>query len=179
MRRKFPQLCAFVDDMQLSFYGGGVKLEDAYLGPSLASERQGEKPSARNGALPWSPPDRISVCAHIGALCSTAAESIPFVSDLRQTNRIKNERDLEKEEKDQGAALVRKREHFISSASIILSISSIVGFTLWYSLFGRRVLVPRVFIPYGGSRSRVATDELTQPGMALNVLDDLDLAFVR
>jgi hypothetical protein len=129
--------------MQLSFYGGRVKLEDAYLGPNPASgQREKEKTDAGKGTLPWSPPlDRSSISALANALGSSIAGSIPVVSQLRQTNRLKEELEVDVEDEEERedikqAAAAQKREILTAATSVVVSIGAFVGFSLWYGVLG-------------------------------------------
>lgn len=126
MRKSFPQLCAFVHDLQKSFFGGSVTLEDAQAG---------------KGALPWKSLSRGGLVAIAGILGSSIADSIPVLSQLRQSSRLKTElekdADVDKEALKELASMDR-RELYTTVGSIIAGLGLFVGFMFQQGLISLR-----------------------------------------
>lgn len=146
MRTKYPQLCAFVHDLQRSYFNGPATLEDAYLTtPSPLSSEEAEKERGRrmraNGkaALPWSPPDRGGLFALGGIVASSMADSIPGISQLRHAKRL--ERELEstaedEEDRYEAAKVVShyRRELWTTTAAVIGGVGLMLGYMFHYGL---------------------------------------------
>jgi sorting and assembly machinery component 37 len=154
IRRKFPQLSAFVHELQKSFFGGTVSLEDAYLiSPSASSagsvpadeaDREIERirRARGKGILPWSPPDRGGIAALGGLLMSNIADSIPLLSQFRQTTRLKRElqsmaENEEEMEEVKGIVSGQRKELLAAAATVVLGVGMFVGYTFYYGILGR------------------------------------------
>jgi len=149
MRTKYPQLCAFVHDLQRSYFNGPVTLEDAYLITSTSpsgeeAEKERERRRRANGkaALPWSPPDRGGLLALGGILASSIADSIPGISQLRNAKRL--ERELESVAEDEqdiyeAAKVVSlyRRELWTTTTAVIGGVGLMVGYMFYYGLLER------------------------------------------
>lgn len=180
MRIKYPQLCAFVHDLQRSYFNGPTTLEDAYLiTPSSLSSEEAEKERERrrrsNGkaALPWSPPDRGGLLALGGILASSMADSIPGISQLRHAKRL--ERELEsvaEDEQDRYEAAkvvsLYKRELWITTAALLGGVSLMLGYMFHYGLlaplFGGEA--PQQHSYHGSARGRGSREKEDESGEA-------------
>ncbi len=144
MRTKYPQLCAFVHDLQRSYFNGAVTLEDAYLTTSSSlsgeeAEKERERRRRANGkaALPWSPPERGGLLALGGILASNMADKIPGISQLRHARRM--ERELESAAEDEEeiyeatkAVSLYRRELWATTAAVMGAVGLMVGYMFHY-----------------------------------------------
>jgi sorting and assembly machinery component 37 len=146
MRSKFPQLCAFVHDLQRSYFNGAVSLEDAYLttsstlsGEEAEKERERRRRASGKAALPWSPPDRGGVLALGGILASNVADTIPGISQLRHAKRLERELESTAEDEEERYEAVKtvaiyRRELWITTAAVIGAVGLMVGYMFHYGL---------------------------------------------
>lgn len=135
MRKKFPQLCAFVHDLQRSFFGGTVTLEDA----GLCLQTENEKRAVGKRALPWKIPEKGGLLGIASALGSTLVDSIPVVSQLRQTSKLKEELEMDAEDdRDREAiaelAAMDRRELYTTIGTVIAGVGLFVGFLFQQNL---------------------------------------------
>ncbi|KAI9743878.1 MAG: hypothetical protein M1818_002612 [Claussenomyces sp. TS43310] len=129
MRRKFPQLCAFVHDSQRTFFGGAVSLEDAAL--TTSSER--DIRAQGKGSLPWKAPDRGGLLAVASAFSSNLADSIPVISRFRKNTRLEQELEQSAEDEEElnatrAVAAMKQRELYTTIGSAIVGIGLFVAF---------------------------------------------------
>jgi len=146
MRTKYPQLCAFVHDLQRSYFNGAVTLEDAYLtnysslsGEEAEKERERRRRANGKAALPWSPPDRGGFLALGGILASNMADKVPGISQFLHARRL--ERELQsvaedEEERYEAAKTVSlyRRELWTTATAVIGSVGLMVGYMFYHGL---------------------------------------------
>jgi hypothetical protein len=132
--------------LQRSFFGGTVSLEDACLVPypkGVAGEEvidaERRRRAAGKGALPWSPRERGGIMALGGTLAGYVADSIPLVSQFRETTRLKRELESVAEDEDDlhevaEVVSIRRRELWTTAASVVAGIGVFVGFMVHYGL---------------------------------------------
>ncbi|TVY44220.1 Metaxin-like protein [Lachnellula occidentalis] len=84
MRKKFPVLCAWTEDMIDNVFGGPVKAEDA-LRPAGGDSASAE----RKGYLPWTAPNNGGAIGTGSVFLSSIADSIPVVGQLRRNTRMR------------------------------------------------------------------------------------------
>lgn len=130
MRKRFPQLCAFVHDLQKSFFGGSVGLKDAGIGKMSEESRR----EMGKGALPWAPSATGGIASIAGIIGTNIADSMPVVSHFRQSARLRAELDKDADEEEEEAvdalASMERRELYATMGSIVAGIGLFAGFLL-------------------------------------------------
>ena len=122
MRQKFPNLCAFVHDLQRSFFGGPASVVDAFHVNYDATDK---------GTLPWCKPDQGGLLAIGGMLATGIVDSIPGVAHLRKSTRLQDtttEEPNEEEEFELARAYYQRREFLTSVGSVAAGVALFVGY---------------------------------------------------
>ncbi|KAL3418118.1 mitochondrial import receptor subunit [Phlyctema vagabunda] len=89
MRKKYPDLCDFVDDVsRLCFGAVAVKVEDAFLEATVAA-RQQERDGRKSAILPWKPPPSSTPISVATTFVSTMFDSLPIVGQFRRNTRMR------------------------------------------------------------------------------------------
>lgn len=150
MRNKFPQLAAYVHDLQRTIYGRGVTLEEAGL---KGVQGEAEIRARGKGVLPWQLPDNGGLGAVGAAFITNLADSIPVVSQFRKENRIQKEMESEAENEEDLAAIAelatyKRRELFLNIGSVIAGVGLFIGF-----------MVHQGLIVFGSSEEEVQLEE--------------------
>ncbi|KAJ5274121.1 hypothetical protein N7478_009246 [Penicillium angulare] len=126
-RTKAPRLSAYTERRRRRCFGDvPVEVEQAFSS-GLTS------PSA----LPWRAPGRISITAVGSTLLATLADSTPFLSEIRQNNRLKKEAqsaDSEFSSLERRAVSTyadsRKKDMYVSIATVAGAIVALVAYTI-------------------------------------------------
>lgn len=128
IRKEFPQLAAFVHDMQKMFFCGTTSLVDA--GVSMSGdeeEKERERRTVGKSGLPWAPPPSGGLLDIAKAVGGHMASNIPIISDVLKARRI--QMDLEEEaEKDPERAEELALEHHKASMfkkEMLMSVGSV------------------------------------------------------
>jgi sorting and assembly machinery component 37 len=135
MRKKFPQLCAFVHDAQRMFFGGPVTLTDACLTPESEEER--ERRVRGKGGLPWVKDSNEGLLAIGGVLAAHIVDSLPVISDLIKARKVQKiiEKAVEEDpEADEQLAemhdrvVARRRDIYVTVGTVAVGVGLFVGF---------------------------------------------------
>jgi len=141
MRKKFPQLCAFVHDAQRLFFGGPATLTDACLTPESDEER--ERRARGKSALPWTKDSNEGLLAIGGVVAAHIADSLPVISELIRARRIRKiiektaEKDPEAEEELAEVHLQTaawSREIYVTVGTVAVGLGLFVGFMLKHGI---------------------------------------------
>jgi sorting and assembly machinery component 37 len=85
MRRKYPDLCLWVENLSNLVYGGPVDADDAFL-----TTRDEFTPSkGGKSSLPWVAPHNGGMVGVASVFLSSIADSIPVVGQLRRNTRMR------------------------------------------------------------------------------------------
>jgi sorting and assembly machinery component 37 len=88
LRKKFPELCAWTEELSKTVFGLPVTVKDAFLkNPSLDDTRE-NRPRGQ-GPLPWKVPYNGGIIGVGGVFLSSMADSIPIVGQLRRNIRMR------------------------------------------------------------------------------------------
>lgn len=122
MRQKFPQLCAFVHELQRSFFGGPCSVVDAF---------HIKYNSADKGNLPWSKPEAGGLLAIGGVMAAGIVDSIPGVAAWRRITRLQEtpEEEMDDEvELELARAQYQRKELLTTIGSVAAGVVLLVGF---------------------------------------------------
>lgn len=138
VRNEFPQLAAFVHDMQKMFFGGATSLADAGVSLSEDEEKkEREKRTIGKSGLPWSYPPSGGLLDIAKAVGGHMASNIPIISDVLKARRIQldleaaAEADPDRVEElalEHHKASVFKKELLMSVGSVALGVGLFVTF---------------------------------------------------
>ncbi|KAI9715271.1 MAG: hypothetical protein M1812_006082 [Candelaria pacifica] len=95
MREKFGRLCAYVETLRHSSFGGDVRVKDALLSrpnETLVSEKQEPKDQEdrQEIGLPWVAPKPANIVSISSFLLKNMADSLPISKDLRAASRLRH-----------------------------------------------------------------------------------------
>lgn len=171
MRQKFPNLCAFVHDLQRSFFGGPASVVDAFHVNYDATDK---------GILPWCKPDQGGLLAIGGMLVNGIVDSIPGVAQLRRSSRLQEtttEEPDEEKEFEMVKAYYQRQEFLISVGSIAAGMALLVGYMFHQELI---VVNDKPFVrPNDDDFEDLATNlnQVLDDSGALDIQSDLMRAF--
>jgi sorting and assembly machinery component 37 len=85
MRRRFPDICSWVEDLSSQIFGGPVDADDAFL-----TTRDEFTPlKGGKSSLPWVAPSNGGMVGVGSVFLSSIADSIPLVGQLRRNTRMR------------------------------------------------------------------------------------------
>lgn len=122
LRTKTPQLAQYVERMRQQCFGI-VQVSDAFG-------------AAQGGSLlPWKAPERITAVKIGGTILNALADATPVLKDIRANDRLRQaaqspDSDLEQDESKAVSeyALARKRDVYLSVATVTASVVALVGY---------------------------------------------------
>ncbi|KAL1966601.1 hypothetical protein VTN77DRAFT_4012 [Rasamsonia byssochlamydoides] len=122
LKTKAPQLAQYVERMRRQCFGV-VHVSDAFGAPQ------------KDSLLPWRPPERITLVKIGSTLLNALADATPILKDIRMHDRLREaaqsaDSDLSPEESKAVSeyALARKRDVYISVATVAASVAALVGY---------------------------------------------------
>lgn len=90
MKKKFPNLCTWVQDLRKEIFSASVSLNDAFLTKLGDSELDIRLKRLRaKGHLPWKAADNGGALGAGTAFVSSVADSMPIVGQLRRNTRMR------------------------------------------------------------------------------------------
>lgn len=90
LRKKFPALCAWAEELRKTVFGPDVTIHDAFLTQLGDSELDLRLKRLRSrGHLPWKAPDNGGVVGVGGVFLSAVADGIPVIGQLRRNTRMR------------------------------------------------------------------------------------------
>jgi sorting and assembly machinery component 37 len=119
MRKKFPDLCAWTEEMIDHVFGGPVEAGDALLlngGNSTSAEQK--------GYLPWTAPRNGGAVGVGSVFLSSLADSIPVVGQLRRNTRMRQHGGKTLDDELQGSSW----QSIAAIGSIIAGLGLAVGY---------------------------------------------------
>ena len=137
IRRDFPQLGAFVHDMQRLMFGGTCSLSDAGLAIPSGADMEREARARGKAGLPWVRAQQGGLWAIGGAVLGHVVENIPVVSDFVRAKKVQKmlEEEAEKDPEDaEQLALMHlsatryRREILTSVATVGVGLGLFVAF---------------------------------------------------
>ncbi|KAF4615628.1 hypothetical protein G7Y89_g15278 [Cudoniella acicularis] len=88
MRRKFPDLSTWTEELGRTVFGGPVDISDAFL--TKVNESEAETPKTKgSNPLPWRAPLNGGMVGVGGVFLSSMADSIPVIGQLRRNTRMR------------------------------------------------------------------------------------------
>lgn len=138
IRNEFPQLGAFVHDMQRMFFGGAISLADCGINLSCNTEEaERKKRVIGKSELPWVLPPTGGLMDVFKAVGGHMADNIPIISDVLKARRIQialeeeAEKDPERAEElavEHHKASMFKKEVLMSVGSVALGVGLFITF---------------------------------------------------
>lgn len=89
MQKKFPSLCAFVEDLRPIVYGDVVTVEDTLLKSQDSSEQEAEEATEKS-VLPWKASENRSAVSVGNAFLSGLLDVLPVIGQLRKNSRVRH-----------------------------------------------------------------------------------------
>lgn len=94
MKSRYPALCVYVKDLAQEFFGGPVKVEDAfpYLQPKLSTELDDDQKGTKvKSMLPWRMPQQQILKSATMTILEGTFDSIPILGGLHNSRISKQE----------------------------------------------------------------------------------------
>lgn len=85
MRKKFPDLCAWTEELGQQVFGGPADVDDAFL----TTRTEGTTSKGGKSSLPWEVPYNSGIVGVGGVFLGNVADSIPVVGQLRRNTRMR------------------------------------------------------------------------------------------
>ena len=163
IRNEFPQLAAFVHDMQNYFFQGHVSVAEAGINMSSdPEEAEREKRVVGKSGLPWQASPTGGLLDIAKAVGGHVADNVPIISDVLKARRI--QLDLEEEaEKDPERAEELALEHHKASMfkkELLMSVGSVaLGVGLFVTFLVKQGVLAAVV---GGIEAKVRQGQQQQ-----------------
>ncbi|CAG8972153.1 hypothetical protein HYALB_00009701 [Hymenoscyphus albidus] len=85
MRKKYPELCAWTEELGQQIFGGPADIDDAFL----TTRTEGTTSKGGKSSLPWEVPHTGGMIGVGGVFLGNIADSIPVVGQLRRNTRMR------------------------------------------------------------------------------------------
>jgi sorting and assembly machinery component 37 len=125
LRKKFPVLCAWTEELKKTVFGPDVTVHDAFLTKLGDSELDLRLKRLRGrGHLPWKAPDSGGVVGVGGVFLNGVADRIPVVGQLRRNTRMRQHGGQTTEDGVESSSF----QYLTVVASVIAGLGAVAGY---------------------------------------------------
>jgi sorting and assembly machinery component 37 len=125
LKKKFPSLCKWTEELRKTVYGPEVTIHDAFLTKLGDSELDLRLKRLRGrGHLPWKAPDNGGAIGVGSVFLSGVADGIPVVGQLRRNTRMRQHGGLTTEDGVESSSF----QYLTVIASVVAGLGAVAGY---------------------------------------------------